>query len=155
MININSSAKSIFLLLKISALVLAIVSGFANAIDNPDAPDLVAEFETREKSLLDSAENSSGYRASLMAYTDYLNFLDKELNAVYKNLQAKLPADKQQKLKQSQVAWLKYRDLEFTLIENTWTKADFGSSSSITRGQFKANIVRDRVIQLMHYARAH
>lgn len=155
MISINVSTKPNLLLLKVTILALAIFSSFANAIDNPDAPDLVAEFETREKPLVDSAENTNGYRASLVAYTDYLNFLDKELNAVYKTLQAKLPADKQQQLKLSQVAWLKYRDLEFALIENAWTKADFGSSSSITRGQFKANIVRDRVIQLMHYARAH
>lgn len=140
---------------KIIALVFVIFGSVAHAIDNPDAPDLVTEFETREKPLLDSAENTNGYRASLVAYTDYLNFLDKELNAVYKNLHAKLPADEQQQLKQSQVTWLKYRDLEFALIENTWTKADFGSSSSIARGQFKANIVRDRVIQLMHYARTH
>lgn len=155
MISINASAKPNFLSLKAIALILAIVSNFANAIDNPDAPELVAEFETREQPLLDSAENTNGYRASLVAYTEYLNFLDKELNAAYKNLQAKLPADKKQQLKLSQLAWLKYRDLEFALIENTWTKADFGSSSNITRGQFKANIVRDRVIQLMHYARAY
>lgn len=155
MISINVSAKPNFLLLKVITLVFAICSNFANAIDNPDLPDLVAEFETREKPLLESAVNTNGYRASLVAYTDYLNFLDKELNTAYKNLQAKLPADKQQQLKQSQVAWLKYRDLEFALIENAWTKADFGSSSSITRGQFKANIVRDRAIQLMHYTRAY
>lgn len=127
----------------------------ANAIDNPDAPDFIVEFETREAPLLDSTENSNGYRESLAAYTEYLIFLDKELNVVYKHLQAKLPADKQAQLKQSQVAWLKYRDLEFSLIDNTWEKSAFGSSSSITRGQFKTTIVRDRVIQLMHYARAH
>jgi uncharacterized protein YecT (DUF1311 family) len=155
MINIHVSTKPNFLFVKVITLTLALISSFANAIDNPDAPDLVAEFETREKPLLDSAENTNGYRASLVAYTDYLNFLDKELNAVYKNLQAKLPADKQQQLKLSQVAWLKYRDLEFALIENTWTKADFGSSSSITRGQFKATIVRDRVVQLMYQAGAY
>jgi uncharacterized protein YecT (DUF1311 family) len=155
MMSINVSTQPISLLLKVIAFALTIFSSFANAIDNPDAPDLVAEFEAREKPLVDSAEKTNGYRASLVAYTDYLNFLDKELNTAYKNLQAKLPADKQQQLKQSQVAWLKYRDLEFALIENAWTKADFGSSSSITRGQFKANIVRDRAIQLMHYTRAH
>lgn len=141
--------------LKFAALLLIVLSGTASAIDNPDAPDYVAEFEAREKSLVAVAENSDGYRASAIAYTDYLNFLDAELNAVYKALQAKLPKDQQQQLKQSQINWLKYRDLEFAFIEDNWSKADFGSSSSITRGQFKASIVRDRIIQLMHYAKTY
>lgn len=136
-------------------LWLLMFSGLSLAVDNPDAPDLLAAFEAKEKSIIAAAENpNNGYRDSLLAYTNYLEFLDKELNVVYQALQAKLPSDKQQQLKQAQLNWLKYRDLEFVLIENTWTKADFGSSSSITRGQYKTTIVRTRVIQLMHYAKA-
>jgi uncharacterized protein YecT (DUF1311 family) len=153
MLTINSYTNYYFI--KIAALGFMLNIGAANAIDNPDAPDLISEFEIKEKPLIESAESSTGYRASLSAYTDYLSFLDKELNALYKNLQAKLPAEKQQQLKQSQIAWLEYRDLEFAFVEDNWNKADFGSSSSITRGQFKANIVRERVIQLMNYARAY
>lgn len=153
MISTKSFKNPTLLFIKYIVIVFALFSSSVNAIDNPDAPDLVSEFEVREKPLIDSAENSAGYRPSLVAYTDYLEFLDKELNVIYKTLQAKLPIDKQQQLKQSQIAWLKYRDLEFALIESTWTKADFGTSSSITRGQFKAAIVRNRIIQLMHYTR--
>lgn len=142
--------------LKRASCILMLTSSLASAIDNPDAPDLIASFETRESSLITAAENpDNGYRASLIAYTDYLDFLDKELNTVYQILQSKLPQEKQQQLKESQVNWLKYRDREFSFIENTWTKTDFGSSSGITRGQYKISIVRDRVIQLMHYAKAY
>lgn len=136
------------------ACFLMLLSSLAYSIDNPDAPDLVSEFESREQPLIEVADNSTGYRDALLAYTSYLEFLDKELNLVYKAVQSKLPKEKQQQLKQSQVSWLKYRDLEFKLIEDTWTKDDFGTSSAVTRGQHKAAIVRARVIQLMHYARS-
>lgn len=104
--------------------------------------------------MIDAAENATGYRDGLLAYTSYLEFLDKELNTAYKTVRAKLPEDKQQQLKLSQVSWLKYRDLEFNLIENTWTKDGYGTSSSVARGQHKAAIVRARIIQLMHYTRS-
>lgn len=155
---VRSSIKNSMLYaacLKTVVLIFTVFSGHAFAIDNPDAPDLIAAFEVKEKSFIAALENpNNGYRENLVAYTDYQEFLDKELNVVYKTLQAKLPKDNQQQLKQAQLNWLKYRDLEFTLIENTWTKEAFGSSSSITRGQYKATIVRTRVIQLMHYAKA-
>lgn len=138
-----------------AAVLLMMLGNLSYAIDNPDAPDLIAAFEAKEKPILATAENpDNGYRASLVAYTDYLTFLEKELNTVYKALQSKLPKDKQDGLKQSQVNWLKYRDSEFFLIEGVWTKENFGSSSSITRGQYKASIVRDRVIQLMQYTKS-
>ena len=140
--------------LSLASFLMLLVSSLAYSIDNPDAPDLVSEFESREQPLIEAADNSTGYRDALLAYTSYLEFLDKELNVVYKAVQSKLPKEKQQQLKQSQVSWLKYRDLEFKLIEDTWTKDDFGTSSAITRGQHKAAIVRARVIQLMHYTRS-
>lgn len=131
-------------------------SNDANAVDNPDSPDLISAFEVKEKPLLIAAENpQNGYRENLIAYTNYLDFLDKELNSIYQMLREKLPSDRQQNLKDSQISWLKYRDLEFEFIENNWEKGDFGISSSVTRGQFKANIVRNRVLVLMNYTRAY
>ena len=140
----------------VTVFILLSLSNITFAIDNPDAPDLVAEFKAREKSLIAAAENpNNGYRDYLLAYTSYLEFLDKELNTVYQNLRSKLPEDQKKQLKDSQVNWIKYRDFEFEFIENTWTKADFGSSSSISRGQYKVSVVRSRVIQLMHYSEAY
>ena len=140
--------------LGIAALELVLFCNLTLAIDNPDAPDLIAEFEAREKPLITAIEkptNTTGdYAAS---YASYLKFLDKELNTAYKTLRTKLPDDKQKQLKAAQVSWIKYRDLEFAFIESTWTNKDFGTSSAISRGQYKASVVRDRVIQLMHYAK--
>lgn len=140
--------------LGIAALALVLFCNLTLAIDNPDAPDLIAEFEAREKPLITAIEkptNTTGdYAAS---YASYLKFLDKELNTAYKTLRTKLPDDKQKQLKAAQVSWIKYRDLEFAFIESTWTNKDFGTSSAISRGQNKASVVRDRVIQLMHYAK--
>lgn len=135
----------------VAIFLILMLGNVASAVDNPDAPNLVADFEARERPLVETIEDVAGYREGLLAYTDYLEFLDKELNAVYKTVQSRLPQENQRQLKQSQISWLRYRDLEFALIEATWTKDDFGTSSGMTRGQHKAAIVRARVIQLMHY----
>lgn len=140
--------------LVIAALTFALLSNLTFAIDNPDAPDLISEFEAREKPIIAAIEKSTNTTGDYAVfYASYLKFLDKELNAVYKTLRTKLPADKQKQLKASQVSWIKYRDLEFAFIESTWTNKDFGTSSGISRGQYKASVVRDRVIQLIHYAK--
>ena len=140
--------------LGIAALTVVLFSNLTFAIDNPDAPDLVAEFETREKALVTVIEKPGNTTADYsVAYANYLKFLDKELNTAYRNLRIKLPVDKQKKLKVSQLSWIKYRDLEFAFIDNTWTNKDFGTSSGISRGQYKAGVVRNRVVQLMHYAK--
>ncbi len=140
--------------LGIAALTLVLCSNLALAIDNPDAPDLIAEFEAREKPLIAAIEKPTNTTSDYAAlYSNYLKFLDKELNTVYKILRTKFPEDKQKQLKAAQVSWLKYRDLEFAFIDNTWTNKDFGTSSAISRGQYKASVVRDRVIKLMYYAK--
>ncbi len=138
----------------IAAFLLMLCSNLVLAIDNPDAPDLIAEFDTREKPLITAIEKSTNTTSDYaVLYSSYLKFLDKELNTVYKTLYTKLPEDRQKQLKASQVSWLKYRDLEFAFIDSTWTNKNFGTSSGISRGQYKASLVRDRVIQLMHYAK--
>lgn len=140
--------------LGVAALALMLFSNLTVAIDNPDSPDLIAEFEARVKPFIAAIEKPSNTTADYsVAYADYLKFLDKELNTVYKTLRTKLPEDKQKQLKASQVSWLKYRDLEFAFIDGTWTNKDFGTLSVISRGQYKASVVRDRVVQLMHYAK--
>lgn len=150
--NYRENMKKIINALSV-AVILMMMSAITFAIDNPDAPDLVAEFEFREKLFIETAENpKNGYRDYLLSYTNYLEFLDKELNVVYQSLRENISEDQKQKLKESQVDWLKFRDREFSFIENTWTRADFGTSSSISRGQYKVTIVRNRVIQLMHYS---
>lgn len=141
--------------LGIAALTLVLFSNLTFAIDNPDAPDLLAEFELREKPLITAIEKPTNTTTDYsIAYADYQDFLDKELNKIYKTLRTTLPADKQKQLKTSQVSWLKYRDLEFAFIDSTWNNIDFGSSSAISRGEYRASLIRNRVVQLMHYAKS-
>ena len=139
-------------------ILILFVSGFVMttvfALDNPDAPDLITEFEKREQNHLEIINNPNNTtRAYLIAYDDYLIFLDAELNNAYKLVKSKLPEDRQQELKKSQQIWIQFRDAEFELIKNTWTKESFGSSSAISRGSYRSSVVKNRVIQLLHYAR--
>ncbi len=137
-------------------LILFMMSTLTCAVDNPDLPDTVGAFELREKPFLVSVNNpDNGYRASLLAYNDYLIFLDQELNAAYSELKFKLPESAKKQLKDSQLNWLKYRDLEFELISSTWTRIGYGSSAGIIRGNYRASIVRDRVIQLIYYSKGY
>ena len=122
------------------------------AIDNPDAPDYVADFQQRAKvfetAIQKNAKTTQGY---LKSYADYEQFLDRELNTTYKALITKLDTAQQNKLKQSQRDWLKYRDAEFTFIADNWTSKQFGSSSVLSRGAYRTTITQDRVMLLLNY----
>lgn len=133
-------------------LSISLVWG-AYAIDNPETPDLIGEFEKREIIYLagiDNPENST--RDFLIAYDDYLIFLDLELSKALKVLKSKLPENRKPELIETQENWIMYREAEFELIKNTWTRNEFGSSAGISRGDYRASIVKDRVIQLLHYS---
>jgi len=126
----------------------------AYAIDNPEAPDLIGEFEKREiiyLTAIDNPQNST--RDFLVAYDNYLIFLDEELNKASDKLNSKLPEARKSELIAAQQHWIKYRDAEFELIRSTWTRKDFGSSAGISRGDYRTSIVKDRVIQLLHYTK--
>jgi uncharacterized protein YecT (DUF1311 family) len=128
--------------------------GAALAIDNPDEPDLIGEFEKREMTYLEAIDDPSNTtRDFLVAYDNYLFFLNKELDIASEKIMSKLPEARRSELKAAQLHWIKYRDAEFDLIKTTWTREDFGSSAGISRGDYRTSIVKDRVIQLLHYAK--
>lgn len=122
------------------------------AIDNPDAPDYVADFQKRVEvfeAMIDQRAKTT--QDTLEAYADYEKFLDKELNQAYKALSVKLGVDQLAKFKQSQRDWLRYRDSEFDFIAENWTTKNFGSSAVLSRGAYRTTLIRDRVILLLHY----
>lgn len=124
-----------------------------HAIDNPDSKDLITDFKEREKVYLKAIENpANGTRDTIRAYHEYKIFLDKELNKTYSILKTKLPADRQKELKISQRNWIKFRDAEFKLINNNWNRSDFGTSFAISRGDYSSAIIKNRLMQLFHYA---
>lgn len=137
-----------------SAFILFFNCSFAYAIDNPDATDYVKLFEMSEKPFLKAIQKpTNGTRDTIRAYHEYKLFLDKELNTVYKLLKSKLSKNRQEELKISQRHWIKFRDSEFELINNNWSRKSFGSSFAISRGDYSSAIIRNRVIQLMNYAK--
>ncbi len=134
-------------------LTIGLVVG-AYAIDNPEAPDLIGEFEKREIIYLTDIDNpQNSTRDFLVAYDNYLTFLDEELNKASEILSSKLPEARKSELIAAQKHWIKYRDAEFELIKNTWTRKEFGSSAGVSRGDYRTSIVKDRVIQLLHYVK--
>ncbi|SQD76521.1 lysozyme inhibitor LprI family protein [Moritella yayanosii] len=134
-------------------LTIGLVVG-AYAIDNPEAPDLIGEFEKREIIYLTDIDNpQNSTRDFLVAYDNYLTFLDEELNKASEILSSKLPEARKSELIAAQKYWINYRDAEFELIKNTWTRKEFGSSAGVSRGDYRTSIVKDRVIQLLHYVK--
>lgn len=122
------------------------------AIDNPDAPDYVAEFEARILPLEDSInkEAMTTYEYT-KAYALLNESLEKELKLVYKNLMLKLPEKCNVKLRESQEQWLKYIDLELKFISEHFNNTNYGSSASISRGGYRSEMITARIKQLLRY----
>ncbi|MBI3560945.1 MAG: DUF1311 domain-containing protein [Gammaproteobacteria bacterium] len=143
----NNSFKK----LKIMLLLLGVAIP-CRAIDNPDAPDYVAEFQQRAQEFeVAIHQQAKTTQESLKAYANYELFLDKELNNAYQALLPKLAPDLQKKIKQSQRDWVKYRDAEFEFIAENWTPQHFGSSAVLSRGGYRTTIINNRVMQLLYY----
>ncbi|CAD7854509.1 MAG: hypothetical protein, partial [Olavius algarvensis Gamma 1 endosymbiont] len=106
----------------------------------------VSEFLNRaqvhESNIQETTYHTQGY---ISAYAHYENFLDQELNKAYERLMGHLDEDAQQTLRDSQRNWLKYRDAEFEFIALNWTPGNFGSSSVISRGDYRTTLIKDRV----------
>lgn len=139
----------------IQAVSLALAMFMCNgafAIDNPDAPDYVAVFHEKSKKFEAAIEAGSGNgRTYAQAAHNYEEFLDRELNDAYRQLQSKLTGAQKSQLRESQKAWIQYRDKEIVFIDTNWTQQSFGSSSVVSRKAYRATIVRERVEQLLGY----
>ena len=75
---------------------------------------------------------------------------DKLLNENYKTLMTKLDKENQELLRASQLAWIKYRDLEFKFNYNFWGGFD-GTMYRPFPSIFQANFVRERALELGSY----
>lgn len=126
--------------------------GNAFAIDNPDAPNYVDEFLSRDQAYESNLRKTgNATKDYLPAYRHYEAFLDKELNHAYRLLMARIDAGSKSALMDSQRKWLTYRDSEFAFISQNWTQKNFGSSYVISRGDYRATIIRHRIISLLYY----
>ena len=125
------------------------------ALDNPDKPNYVAEFEARIKPLENYVQSKArSNREYAEGYTALLEALDKELNIAYKNLIKKLPKENQKILRLSQKHWLNFRDAEIAFLSDQFTRENYGSSSVITRGTYISTLIKSRIKSLLWYRKA-
>lgn len=135
----------------IASLMIGMATS-CRAIDNPDAPDYVAEFSQRaQKFETIIHKQAKTTQDALAAYADYERFLNAELDKAYSTLLARLAPPQQAKLKESQRNWVKYRDSEFGFIVENWTAENFGSSAVLSRGAYRTTVIRGRITLLLHY----
>ena len=73
---------------------------------------------------------------------------DKELNKVYGDAMKSLSPSAQQKLKEAQKAWLKYRDTSYALAIEL--NKDLRSYGNIVVVDYKATVVEKRVLELKY-----
>jgi uncharacterized protein YecT (DUF1311 family) len=136
--------------------VATVVSWFAAtacfAIDNPDAPDLMGQFQARA-SVYDARISAEGGTTNdiVAAYASYQSFLNAELTKAYDALAKKLGSRSRAALLESQRRWLAYRDAEFRFIDKNWTQSQFGTSAALSRGAYRASIVKERITELIQY----
>ena len=124
------------------------------AVDNPDAPDYQAAFLARAKPYEERLSDAAGGGAGLTdAAVAYARFLDTELNQAYRQLLGRLDALSRQALVSSQRRWLAFRDAEIGFIDENWTPRNFGSSSVFSRADYRATLVKQRVLVLLAYLR--
>lgn len=72
---------------------------------------------------------------------------DRELNRAYNALNSQLDAEGKASLKKAQLAWLKYRDAEFKLLDSIYSKLQ-GTAYIPARASSRLNIVRARALEL-------
>lgn len=124
------------------------------AIDNPDAPDHVAQFEARARRPARHFADAAGGPGQAEAASAYLQFLDTELNAAYARLLATLPPAQRPALVAAQRQWLRWRDAELAWLDATWTSQRLGSSAALTRADRRATLLRQRAVALLGYVKA-
>jgi uncharacterized protein YecT (DUF1311 family) len=147
-----------FILLRQCAIHLVWLSSLITypvfALDHPDAPNLLKAFETREQIYKRNAQNPHNtIQDKIQAYALYETFLTNELKKAYQYLLTRLDSAKKHALQQAQYHWAAYRDAELAMIQQTWTRAQFGSSFVLSRGDYRTNLIRTRIVQLLHYAK--
>ena len=132
-----------------------LASTAAMAVDNPDAPDRLAAFEQRIQPLEAAVANQNTTADMLRASSAYAKQLDVELNQTYRELMAKVGATGAQKLRASQRKWLAFMTTEAAFIDGTWNAKDFGSTSALSRSEYRNRVTKARIVQLLDYLRSY
>ena len=142
--------------MKYLSILILMITQLSCAVDNPEAPNYVAEFESRIKVYEDYISKTA---ATTLEFStgcgDHYTALDTELNSAYKQLMLNLGEEEKQSLKASQRQWIKYRDAEFKFIEKAITRDKFGSSFILSAGSHRTTLLKSRVKELLWYLNKH
>lgn len=139
---------------RISVLVLLLFglhAPWCRAIDNPDAPDYVADFIARAQPYEQAISERAGSSGQQEQFADYEKFLDAELNKAYHALAQRLDGPRRNALQDAQRRWVAFRDAEYRFIASNWTVEQFGTSSALSRGSYRASLVKERTLELLQY----
>ncbi|MBU6437105.1 MAG: DUF1311 domain-containing protein [Betaproteobacteria bacterium] len=136
----------------LSALLALAVAAPARAIDNPDTPDLVAAFHARCETYEHAERHDAQTTRDIVdAQARYGRFLQAELDRAYADLLAQLHGAQREALQRAQQRWLAYREAELRFVGANWTTGRFGTSSAISRGDYRNQLLKDRTAQLLRY----
>jgi uncharacterized protein YecT (DUF1311 family) len=123
----------------------------ARALDNPDGPDRTAEFLARARPFEQRLVDAPSPGTSALAAAAYAEFLDSELHRSYQLLLAQLGGPARRALVQSQLKWSRFHAAETEFIGSNWSPQNFGSSSALSRADYRSALVRQRVLTLLAY----
>lgn len=127
----------------VAALILAAVSQrppMAAAEEFGGVHPIDAEFQKK----IDADSSTAGIiDACLWAEKEW----DKLLNENYKALMKKLDKKSGEKLRKSQIEWIKFRDLEFEFIREFYCGFDGSMYRTVAAG-FQTDFVRERALSL-------
>lgn len=126
--------------------ILLLVALFTPALASAQEPAV----HPIEKAL-EACIDKNGSTAGMVTCEDRAYAMwDKELNKNYLALTAKLTAGARPALKAAQLEWLKYRDLEFKLIDNVYESLQ-GTMYIPMHMDRKKGVIKSRAEELAHY----
>ena len=97
--------------------------------------------------MLDEDSSTAGI---LDAYGFAIKEWDKLLNENYKALMQRLSKEEREKLRAAQLAWIKYRDLEFAFNKEFWMKFK-GTMYVPFSPAYQVRFVKERALRLGYY----
>lgn len=128
----------------INIAILFVLSGVSFA-EEQDNPILVEQGRCVEKDSTTAGISNCAYSAQMQ--------WDAEMNKYYQLLLKKLDKESASKLRESQRAWVKFRDKEFEYLNFVYFKPLMGSVYTNTAAVDKAMIVEKRAKELKEYYR--
>jgi uncharacterized protein YecT (DUF1311 family) len=126
---------------------LVLFNASANGADPSPSPT-PDPIDQKVQDLIDKSNGSTS--AMVEAAREGYQLWDQELNRVYSELMRKLPSEDQAILRESQQAWIKFRDNDQKLSGEVYGRAQ-GTVNRVLAADERLNLVKDRAVVLRNY----